>query len=244
MAKVKEWAASRVVLTWGRPTEQEQVALTQGAIEYYHYAHALVHAKLEQPADDYVSDLIRLRDGDDGKATLHEIGATCFNLLFAGHETTSSAAANMFKAVLSDRALWRGIVAGEQRAPAIVEESLRIDPPVQSWRRLVREEATLDGVTIPAGSRLLMMFASGNHDPEQFEDPEAFCPGRRNVMQHVTFGAGAHFCLGASLARMELEIMLEHVAARFPEMALVPEQQLSYIPNTAMRVLRSLSVTW
>ena len=122
---------SRLVLTWGRPTEQEQVALTKGAIEYYHYAHALVRDKLENPADDYISDVIRLRDGNDNKATLHEIGTTCFNLLFAGHETTSSAAANMFKAVLADRELWRGITAGEQRIPAVVEESLRIDPPIQ-----------------------------------------------------------------------------------------------------------------
>lgn len=244
VAKVKEWASSRVVLTWGRPTEQEQVALTKGAIDYYRYAHALVVQKLSQPGDDYISDLIRLRDGDDGKATLHEIGATCFNLLFAGHETTSSAAGNMFKAVLSDRELWRGIVAGEQRIPAVVEESLRIDPPVQAWRRLAKEEVTLDGVTLPAGSRVLMMFASANHDPAQFEQPEEFRPARRNVMQHVAFGTGAHFCLGAPLARMELEIMLQRTAARFPSMDLVPGQSFSYLPNTAARALSALMVTW
>lgn len=242
--KVKEWAASRLVLTWGRPTEQEQVALTKGAIEYYHYAHALVREKLKNPGDDYISDVIRLRDGDDSKATLHEIGATCFNLLFAGHETTSSAAANMFKAVLSDRELWRSITAGEQRIPAVVEEALRIDPPVQSWRRLAKEDVTLDGVTIPAGSRVLMMFASGNHDPQQFENPEDFCPSRRNVLQHVAFGAGAHFCLGAPLARMELEIMLQRAAVLFPTLDLVARQEFSYIPNTAARALRTLLVTW
>lgn len=244
VAKVKEWAASRVVLTWGRPTEDEQIALTKGAIDYYHYAHALVRRKLKDPGDDYISDLIRLRDGDDGKATLHEIGAHAFNLLFAGHETTSSAAANMFKAVLSDRELWRGIAAGEQRLPAVVEEAIRIDPPVQAWRRLVKEDTTLDGIALPAGSRLLMMFASANHDPGQFERPDDFCPARRNVMQHVSFGTGAHFCLGAPLARMELEVMLQRTAARFPTLKLVPDQDLSYLPNTAARALRSLMVTW
>jgi len=244
VAKVKEWAASRVVLTWGRPTEAEQVALTKGAIDYYHYAHALVRQKLANPGDDYISDLIRLRDGDDGKATLHEIGATAFNLLFAGHETTSSASANMFKAVLSDRELWRGIAAGEQRLPAVVEEAIRIDPPVQAWRRLAKEEVTLDGVTLPAGSRVLMMFASANHDPGQFEQPDEFLPSRRNVMQHVSFGTGAHFCLGAPLARMEMEIMLQRTAARFPTLDLVSGQEFSYLPNTAARALRALMVTW
>lgn len=242
--KVKEWAASRVVLTWGRPTEAEQVALTKGAIDYYHYAHALVRRKLADPGDDYVSDLLRLRDGDDGKATLHEIGAHAFNLLFAGHETTSSASANMFKAVLSDRELWRGIAAGEQRMSSVVEEAIRIDPPVQAWRRLAKEEVTLDGVTLPAGSRVLMMFASANHDPGQFEQPDEFRPSRRNVMQHVSFGTGAHFCLGAPLARMEMEVMLQRTAARFPSLELVPDQAFSYLPNTAARVLRALMVTW
>jgi cytochrome P450 len=242
--KVKEWAASRLVLTWGRPTEQEQITLTKGAIDYYHYAHALVQEKLKNPADDYISDLIRLRDGDDAKATLHEIGTTCFNLLFAGHETTSSAAANMFKAVLSDPELLTSIRSGEQRLSAVVEEAIRMDPPIQSWRRLVKKEVTLDGITLPAGSRLLMMFAAANHDPEQFENPEEFCPTRRNVMQHVSFGAGAHFCLGAPLARMEMEIMLQQVIQRFPGIKLLPNQQFSYVPNTAARALRQLMVTW
>lgn len=204
----------------------------------------MVRQKLANPGDDYVSDLVRLRDGDDEKATLHEVGAHAFILLFAGHETTSSASANMFKAVLSNPELWRDIAAGGQRIPAVVEEAIRIDPPVQAWRRLAKEEVTLDGVTLPAGSRVLMMFASANHDPGQFEQPDEFRPSRRNVMQHVSFGTGAHFCLGAPLARMEMEIMLQRTAARFPTLDLVPGQEFSYLPNTAARALRSLMVTW
>lgn len=244
VARVKEWASSRVVLTWGRPSDEEQVRLSSGAVEYYRYAHELVRRKLERPGDDYVSELIRARGGDDARATLHEIGAICFNLLFAGHETTSSAAANLFKAVLPQRELWSAIVRGEQPAAPVIEESLRMDPPVQAWRRQAKEDVVLDGVTIPAGGRILMMFAAANHDPQQFPEPDAFVPGRRNALQQVAFGAGAHFCLGAPLARLELEVMLRRTAERLPGLELVPRQDYPYTPNTSFRALRRLMVTW
>jgi cytochrome P450 len=244
VAKVKEWASSRVVLTWGRPSEEEQVALSTGAVAYYRYAHDLVQRKVQDPQDDYLSELVRQRNGDDAQATLHEIGAIAFNLLFAGHETTSSAAANLFKAVLPDRKLWSAICSGEQPLAPVVEESLRLDPPVQAWRRLALEDVVLDGVTIPAGGRILLAFAAANHDPQQFPEPDAFTPGRRNALQQVAFGAGAHFCLGAPLARMELEVMLHRVAARLPGLTLVPGQSFPYTPNTSFRALRRLMVTW
>jgi cytochrome P450 len=244
VARVKDWASSRVVLTWGRPTDEEQVQLSTGAVEYYQYAHALVQRKVEAPGDDYISDLIRLRAGDDTLATLHEIGAIAFNLLFAGHETTSSAAINLFKAVLPQRELWAAIGRGEQAVGPVVEESLRVDPPVQAWRRQALQDVTLDGVTIPAGGRLLLMFAAANHDPQQFAQPDLFIPARRNALQHVTFGTGAHFCLGAPLARLELEVMAQRLAQRLPSLDLVSGQELPYTPNTSFRALRRLMVTW
>ena len=244
VARVKDWASSRVVMTWGRPTEAEQVDLSTGTVAYYRYAHDLVRKKAEALQDDYISDLLRARNGDDSQATMHEIGATAFNLLFAGHETTSSAAANMFKAVLADRKLWQAICEGEQPLAPVIEESLRIDPPVQAWRRQAKEDVVLDGVAIPAGSRILLEFAAANHDPEQFPEPDAFTPGRRNVLQQVAFGAGTHFCLGAPLARLELEVMLRRIAARMPQLALVPDQSFPYTPNTSFRALRRLLVTW
>jgi cytochrome P450 len=244
VAKVKQWASSRVVMTWGRPTENEQVQLAGEAVEYYRYAMQLVQAKADAPQDDYLSDLVRLRDGDDGKATLHEIGAIAFNLLFAGHETTSSAAANLFKAVLPRRALWEAICAGTQALAPVVEEGLRFDPPVQAWRRQAKEPVELDGVQLPAGARILLVFAAANRDPAQFAEPDAFVPGRRNVMQHVAFGTGAHFCLGAPLARLEVEAMLASVARHLPGLQLVPGQAYPYTPNTSFRALRRLMVAW
>jgi cytochrome P450 len=244
VGKVKEWASSRVVLTWGRPSEAEQFELSKGALEYFHYAVELVQRKAAAPGDDYLSDLVRQRDGDDGKMTLHEIAGIAFNLLFAGHETTSSGAINTFAALLRDRPLWERVRLGEQPMGPVVEEGLRFDPPVQGWRRQAKVDVELDGITLPAGSRLLLMFAAANRDPAQFDRPDDFIPGRRNVMQHTTFGTGSHFCLGAPLARLEIQVMLEQVAKRFPTLAIVPDQTLEYVPNTSFRALKKLLVQW
>lgn len=242
--KVKHWASSRVVMTWGRPTDAEQIQLAGESVDYYRYAIDLVRHKAEHPVDDYLSDLVRARDGDDRKVTLHEIGATAFNLLFAGHETTSSAAANLFKAVLPRRELWDAICRGVQPLAPVVEEGLRFDPPVHAWRRQTKEAVKLDGVQLPAGARLLLMFAAANRDPAQFSQPDEFLPDRRNVLQHVAFGTGAHFCLGAPLAKLEIEAMLESVARHIPALALVPDQAFDYTPNTSFRALRKLMVAW
>ena len=244
VAKVKQWASSRVVLTWGRPTDEEQVRLSAGAIDYFEYSTNLVRRKLDEPGDDYISDLLRARDGDDAKMSLHEISGTAFNLLFAGHETTSSLAINMFYAVLQRRELWQRICSGEQAAAPVVEEALRFEAPIQAWRRQAREDVVLDGVAVPAGSRLLMVFAAANRDPALFERPDEFEPGRKNVQQHLAFGFGLHFCLGAPLARLEVEVLLEQVAARLPGMSIVPGQVPQYTPNTSFRAIRELKVTW
>jgi cytochrome P450 len=244
VAKVKAWADSRVVLTWGRPTDEEQIRLSAGAIDYFNYSAALVQRKLTAPGDDYISDLLRARDGDDSKMSLNEITGIAFNLLFAGHETTSSAAANMFSTVLQKRELWDAIVRGEQPVAPVVEESLRFDPPIQAWRRLAKEDVVLDGVTVPAGSRLLLVLAAANRDPAVFENPDEFDPGRKNLPQHLAFGMGLHFCMGAPLARLEIEIMLELLSQRLPGLRVVPGQERSYTPNTSFRALRQLMVTW
>lgn len=244
VAKVKEWADSRVVLTWGKPTDEEQVRLSSGAIDYFNYSKDLVNRKLTEPGDDYISDLLRARGGDDEKMSLHEISGIAFNLLFAGHETTSSAAVNMFSAVLQRRDLWERICSGEQPAAPVVEESLRFDAPIQAWRRLAKEDVVLDGVPVPAGSRLLMVFSAANRDPAVFEHPDDFDPSRKNLPQHLAFGQGLHFCMGAPLARLEVEVMLEQVAKRLPGMTVVPGQEPHYVPNTSFRALRKLMVTW
>lgn len=242
--QVKEYADSRVVLLWGRPTEEDQIRLTRGALAFFRYTTELVHARLEHPQDDYPSDVLRQRNGDDSIATIRDVIAVTFNLLFAGHETTSSASANILSAVLSDEALWAGLVDGSVDVLKTVEEGLRFDPPVQAWRRLTKQDVVLEGVHIPAGSRLLLHFGAANRDPARFDHPELFDPLRSNAGQHTSFGIGAHFCLGATLARIEIETMIRQLAQRLPGLKRVPGGTPEYLPNTSFRGLRNLPVTW
>lgn len=241
---VKNYADSRVVLLWGRPTAEEQIRLTEGAVGFFRYAQDLVNQRLAEPRDDFPSALIRQRDGDDSKATIRDIVGATFNLLFAGHETASSASANILSAILARPALWDRIVAGDVDMALLVEEGLRFDPPVQAWRRLAMEDVELDGVSIPAGSHLLLHFAAGNRDPERFDDPQAFRADRANAAQHLSFGMGAHFCLGAPLAKLEISIMIERLAKLVPTLRAVSGQAGDYLPNTSFRGLRRLPVTW
>jgi cytochrome P450 len=244
IAKVKDHAESRVALLWGRPTDEEQIRLSEGTLEFYRYCANLVRARMERPEDDFPSDALELRGGDDSVVTVSNIIATTFNLLFAGHETTSSAAANLFAHLLGQPDLWEQIVKGELAIPALVEEGLRYDPPIQAWRRMVKEEVELEGVKIPEGSIITLQLAAANHDGELFESPEEFRPARANAQSHLTFGMGPHFCLGATLARMEIAVMVELLAKRLPSLRLAADHAPKYIPNAAFRGLRRLSVTW
>ena len=144
--------------------------------------------------------------------------------------------------MLADRKLWQAICTGEQALGPVVEESLRIDPPVQAWRRQAKEDAVLEGVTIPAGGRILMAFAAANHDPQQFPEPDAFLPGRRNVLQQVAFGAGTHFCLGNQLARLELTTMTSRVLERLPDLRLVEGAELPLRPANFVSGLEAMPV--
>ena len=244
VARVKKWSDSRLILTWGWPTDEEQVRLSKGAVDYFNYAVDLVQQKANHPTDDYTSDVIRLRNGDDSVVTLHQIAVNTLNLLFAGHETTSSGATNMFKSVLRDRDLWHRLSTGDEPLEPVVDEALRFDSPVLAWRRRVNRATELDGVQVPEGARLLRVFGSGNRDSEQFSEPESFCPARKNLRSHLAFGMGIHYCLGAALAKLEMEIMLELVVKRFPTLELVPDQQADYTPNTSFRGLKNLLVRW
>jgi cytochrome P450 len=241
--RVKSYADSRVVLLWGRPTQEEQLRLTRGALDFFHYTKSMVEQRVREPRDDYPSALLQARAGDDGIASVRDIVAVTFNLLFAGHETTSSAMANSLDVILKQDGLWRRIADGDVDMRSLVEEGLRFDPPVQAWRRLATTDCIVDGIAIPAGSRLLLHFGAGNHDGAAFADPEQFDPGRKPAA-NLTFGAGAHFCLGASLARDEMTILIQKLASRLSDLRRLPESGASFLPNTSFRGLRQLRVDW
>ncbi|MDE2858237.1 MAG: cytochrome P450 [Chloroflexota bacterium] len=242
--RVKAWAGNRIKLYYGKPSADEQIEMTGRLIPFWHYVVDLVRGKLERPADDLTSDLIRIRDGDDQVLTLNEIASCMITLLVAGHETTTAQINNALLHCLSQRELWQRLCERPETIPQFLEEMMRYDPSVCAWRRLAARDSVISGVEIPAGASLLLMLNAANRDEKTFPEPEAIIPARDNLKDHLAFGYGIHYCVGAPLARLEMAILLETLTRELPGLRLLPDQKIEYTRNISFRGPVALHVTW
>jgi cytochrome P450 len=119
-----------------------------------------------------------------------------------------------------------------------------LDSSVIAWRRRATRDTVLADTPVPAGANLVLLLGSGNRDPEAFPDPDRFDIHRANAKDHLSFGHGAHLCLGRGLARLQARIVLEEVSARFPSLRLAPDVTLEFAPNISFRGPLSLPVIW
>ncbi|MEE6178033.1 cytochrome P450 [Mycobacterium sp. 050134] len=202
------------------------------------YFHNLIDRRRAHPGDDLLSLLIAVEESGD-QLTEEEIVSTCNLLLIAGHETTVNLIGNAVLAMLRDPAQWTALAADAGRAPAIVEETLRYDPPVQLVGRVAAADMTVGGVDVPAGDVMMLLLAAAQRDSAEFDSPDTFDPGR-DGLRHLGFGRGAHYCLGAPLARLEAGVALSAVTARFPRARLAGEPH--YKANVTLRGLSTLAV--
>lgn len=202
------------------------------------YFHGLIDKRRSRPGEDLLSGLIAVEESGD-QLTEEEIVSTCNLLLIAGHETTVNLIGNAVLAMLRNPGQWAALGADADRAPAIVEETLRYDPPVQLAGRIALADMLIGGVEVPAGDVMMLLLAGANRDPAEYDRPDVFDPDRKNL-RHLGFGRGAHYCLGAPLARLEASVALAAVAARFPNARLDGEPQ--YKTNVTLRGLSQLTL--
>lgn len=202
------------------------------------YFHGLIDKRRSRPGEDLLSGLIAVEESGD-QLTEEEIVSTCNLLLIAGHETTVNLIGNAVLAMLRNPGQWAALGADADRAPAIVEETLRYDPPVQLAGRIALADMVIGGVEVPAGDVMMLLLAGANRDPAEYDRPDVFDPDRKNL-RHLGFGRGAHYCLGAPLARLEASVALAAVAARFPNARLDGEPQ--YKTNVTLRGLSQLTL--
>jgi hypothetical protein len=202
-------------------TETMNDAARDAGAEAIAHLTDLIAERRRVPGDDLVSVLIEAEEDGD-RLTANELLRFCFLLLIAGYETTTK--------LLGTAVYWldrypdqrAALLADPGLIPSAVEEVLRFDGPTPLMARTLTEEVTVDGVTMPEGARVLLLFGSANRDDERWGDPDRF-EVRRNPTGHLAFGQGAHFCLGASIARLEGRIALGEFLARFPDYAVVRE---------------------
>jgi cytochrome P450 len=145
-------------------------------------------------------------------------------------------------ALLRFRDQWETLIERPELIPNAVEEILRFDGPVINHRRTAKVDTEIGGVPIPAGARVMLCFASADHDPAHFDHGDEFEVDRADAELHLAFGKGPHLCLGAPLGRLETRISLELLTTMTPDIELVPDQNIEYSPNALFRGLKALQV--
>jgi cytochrome P450 len=216
---------------------EEQRQRRRAADEFRAYFTELCAQRSADPRDDLLSALVQIEHEGDRLST-DELLSTAQLLLVAGHETTVNLIANGTLALLRDPDLRARVATDDTCAAGFVEEVLRLDPPVQMTGRTAREDLAVPGGTVRAGGRVVLLIAAAGRDPEQHPDPLRLDPTRTSP--HLAFGIGAHYCLGAPLARLEGRIALQALARRMGGGARLGE--LTYKPNRILRGPAKLEV--
>jgi cytochrome P450 len=196
-------------------------AINAAAVELLAYFTELAARRRAEPRDDLLSDLLAVSGSGDGRLTDAELLHNLTLLLVAGFETTTNLLGNGLQIVLQDPATGQAVTAGSLPAPAFVEEVLRFDSPVQLTSR-IGYGTSVGGVPVSGETGVTTLLGAGNRDPRRFTDPARFDPMRPDAGT-LSFGGGAHFCIGAALARLEGVVAFPRLLSRFPRIAAAGE---------------------
>ena len=237
----KRWSARLIVASTtpgGMANQGEQI---QAVAEFREYMVSVIETRRKDPRDDLVSVLVDAEQ-EGGVLEAEEVVAFASLLLAAGSETTMNLIGNAVVALLGDGESLDRVRKDPGLVPALIEESLRHDSPVQLLMRLTTRDTELAGVEIPKGVLVMPLLASANRDEERFPEADRFDLDR-NTSGHLAFGLGHHFCLGASLARLEARLALEAVLSRLPDFRLEREP-VEYHGSFLIRGPRSLPLVF
>jgi cytochrome P450 len=239
--KIKAWGDKRVLLSYGGLEKEEQVEVAHNVGAFWRYCEEFVAERDRNRRDDFTSDLLQYREENPDLITVDDCVNIIYSMVLAGHESTTNGIVCGLRHLLSARDQWKAVVEDRSLIPNAVEECLRFDPPVLGHRRITTCDTEIDGVALPKGSKLIMLFGSAHRDSRHFgADADRFDVRRDDARTHLTFGKGVHFCLGAPLARLEMQIVLELLAEYTPNIELVEDQKLPYANNALWRTLTEL----
>jgi cytochrome P450 len=209
----------------GRTAFASALTSQQSLTELFTYMTTLIEDRRKNPREDLISVLTAAEE-NGARLSRDELLATCNTLLTAGHETTTNLIGNLLRELLTDPAHWEAIRAQPRLIPNAIEESLRLDAPKQRNFRRIKRAHSFGGVDLPADQMIFQLIGSANRDPDVFTNPDRFELERSNARDHLSFGAGMHFCLGAGLARSEATAVLTRLIETAPHL------RLSGRPNT------------
>lgn len=235
----ESWA--RLLLT--RPEPEQQRAHSRNVRDLHQYFMDLIAARRASPKNDLTSALVRTVDSGETRLSATELANLLAQLLAAASDTTTYALTSCLAHLLRDRSLWNTLRADPTQASSIVEEGLRCNRALRGPLRVATEDVTVAGQPIAKGARLYLLHTEANRDPEVFSDPDAFNPARPELDRQIAFGHGIHYCLGATLARLEMRVALIALSSRLPSLRLAhgpaPASHGALVP-----AMKRLDVVW
>jgi cytochrome P450/nitrite reductase/ring-hydroxylating ferredoxin subunit len=243
METFKRWSDDMSARFGPLPLDR-QVECAKSEVEFQHYFAAMLEERERRPQEDLLTDLLNARVKGEAPLTMPEMLSILKQLLIGGNETSTNLIGSMMLLLLTNRDQFDAVLKDRRLGQNAVEEALRLDAPVQGLFRSATADVEVGGVRIPQGAHLELLYASGNRDEARFPDAGRFDVHRRDSINHMAFGFGIHFCIGAPLARYEGRVALDVLLDRLPNLRLVPGQPLEHHPHFFLRGLKHLRLEW
>jgi len=226
-------------------THERRREVAHAVVELHEYFVPRIEERRQHPTDDLLSIMVNTEVDGEPPLTTAELLPIIDQILLAGHETTTNLISNAMLVLLNDSALMCRLRDQPTDIPAMVEEALRWDPPIQCTFRRATKDDTIEGNNIKAGDMIIPMWGGANWDPEVFPNPEQFDIDRSTTKPHMGFGFGPHFCAGAELARIEARIAFEELLGRLGDITLdESDSDLSHLPSFASHGYRKVSLSF
>ncbi|MFT4595897.1 MAG: cytochrome P450 [Paracrocinitomix sp.] len=245
MPRFKKWSDDFTALLGNHSlTDGEMATVMRSQVAFFEYFEGLIHERRGGDGDDLVSLIVRACEQGENQLGVPEMLSMLNQFLVAGNETTTKLITSATRMML-EHGLTDTLRNDPSLIPNFLEECLRLEAPVQCLYRQAARDTEIGGVVIPAGSSLMLVYAAANYDEEHFDRPYELQHERANAVQHLAFGKGAHFCIGAALARLEARIAFEVLLERCSTIALSADKNsFEYEPSYLLHGLKELWVTF
>jgi cytochrome P450 len=237
---LKRWSDAAAAPLGGMIDREEEIECARSELEAQHYFAAKLEERRREPHDDILTSLCNARLEETPSLSNAQIYYLLIQLLVAGNESVRNLISSAMLLLLKHPQQMAAVRAEPALIPNFIEESLRLESPIKAFFRVAKSATELGSTKIPAGSRLAVLFASANRDESRFPDPDRFDIYRKNAGEHLAFGLGIHYCLGAPLARAEARIAFEVLLGRLRDIQLSVGNDFSHTRSFIFRGLESL----